>query len=148
MQSAGYLALKRAYDLFDIPHHVTSYIVRGARRTVDTQEFYPPVYQPEDSLAGQLEFALKYEGINLTILRSVRSHLAQVRHFTDEARFMRAFSFADGAGAGKKHQHNDLNFNSSHATCFYNLLQHLRFCPTILTQPCFGLYASMRHGGG
>ena len=71
MQAVGYLALKRAYDLSDIPHYVTSYIVQGARRTVDNREFYPPVYQPEDSLAGHLEFALKYEGINLTILSAL-----------------------------------------------------------------------------
>ena len=78
MQAVGYLALKKAYDLFDIPHHVTSYIVQGARRTVGDQEFYPPVYQPEDSLAGQLEFALKYEGINLAILSALF-------HVVDEA---------------------------------------------------------------
>lgn len=78
MQAVGYLALKRAYDLSDKSHHVVSYIVQGARRTVDNQEFYPPVYRPEDSLAGHLEFALKYEGINLTIL-------SELFHVVDEA---------------------------------------------------------------
>ena len=68
MQTAGYGALKRMYKLPNIPHHVESHIVQAARRTADKQEYYPLVYQPEESLAGHLEFALKYEGVNLAIL--------------------------------------------------------------------------------
>jgi len=55
----------------DIPHHVTSHIVAGARRTVDNQEYYTPVYAPEDTLTGHLEFALKFEGINLGLLAAL-----------------------------------------------------------------------------
>jgi hypothetical protein len=71
VQPVGYVALKRLYDLPGIPHHRVSYIVQSARRTVDNQEYYPTVYQPEDSLAGHLEFALKYEGVNLAILSAL-----------------------------------------------------------------------------
>jgi len=68
MNKAGYAALKQMYGLLDIPHHVTSHIVSGARKTVDDQEYYTPVYAPEDTLAGHLEFALKIEGVNLGLL--------------------------------------------------------------------------------
>jgi len=71
MAKAGYAALKEMYDLSDIPHHVTSHIVPGARKTVDDQEYYPPVYAPEDTLAGHLEFALKVEGVNLGLLAAL-----------------------------------------------------------------------------
>jgi len=67
-KKAGYAALKEMYGLPDIPHHVTSHIVSGARKTVDNKEYYPPVYAPEDTLAGHLEFAFKFEGINLGLL--------------------------------------------------------------------------------
>lgn len=71
MAKAGYAALKDMYGLPDIPHHVTSHIVAGARRTVDDQEYYPPVYAPDDTLAGHLEFALKFEGVNLGLLAAL-----------------------------------------------------------------------------
>jgi len=67
----GYSALKRLYDLPDVPHHVVSHIVKAARRTVGNQEYYPTIYAPEHSLAGHLEFALKYEGVNLAILNAL-----------------------------------------------------------------------------
>lgn len=71
MHVVGYAALKCLYDLPDTPHHVASHIVKAARRTVGNQEYYPAIYAPEDSLAGHLEFALKYEGINLAILSAL-----------------------------------------------------------------------------
>jgi len=68
MAKAGYAALKEIFGLPDMPHHVISHIVSGARKTVDDQEYYPPVYAREDTLAGNLEFAFKFEGINLGLL--------------------------------------------------------------------------------
>jgi Fic family protein len=68
MESIGYLALKKIYELSDIPHHVSSYIVASARKTVNNKEYYPHIYRPENTLAGHLEFALKFEGVNLGIL--------------------------------------------------------------------------------
>lgn len=71
MHPVGYAALRRLYGLPDYPHHVTSFIVSSSRRSVDHQEYYPPAYQPEESLAGHLEFALKYEGVNLALLHAL-----------------------------------------------------------------------------
>lgn len=71
MHYAGYAALKKLYSLPDIPHHVVSHIVQGARRTVNNHEYFPAVYQPEESLAGHLEFALKYEGVNFATLHAL-----------------------------------------------------------------------------
>jgi len=68
MSKVGYAALKEMFGLPDIQHHVTSHIVSGARKTVDDQEYYTPVYAPEDTLAGHLEFAFKFEGVNLGLL--------------------------------------------------------------------------------
>jgi len=65
---AGYSALKEMYGLPGIPNYVTSFIVAGARKSVGGKEYYPPVYAPEDTLAGHLEFALKFEGVNLGLL--------------------------------------------------------------------------------
>lgn len=67
-ESIGYIALKKMYGLSEIPHHVSSYIVASARKTVNDKEYYPHVYRPKNTLAGHLEFALKFEGVNLGIL--------------------------------------------------------------------------------
>ncbi|MDX8396455.1 MAG: Fic family protein [Mariprofundaceae bacterium] len=72
-ESIGYIALKKMYNLPDIPHHVASYIVAGARKTVNDKEYYPHIYRPENTLAGHLEFALKFEGVNLGILAELFS---------------------------------------------------------------------------
>ena len=74
MKPAGYQALIQRYGLPVPPHHRSSYIVeKGRRRTVveggREVHLYPPVYRPEDTLVGHLEFALKHEGVNLEILR-------------------------------------------------------------------------------
>jgi len=79
LKKAGYAALKDMYDLPDMPHHVVSYIVSGARKTVDDQEYYPPIYAPEDTLAGHLEFALKFEGVNLGLLSELFA-VAPIHH--------------------------------------------------------------------
>lgn len=76
-ESVGYLALKQKYNLSDIPHHVSSYIVAAARKTVNDKEYYPHIYRPENTLAGHLEFALKFEGVNLGILAELFSVLFQ-----------------------------------------------------------------------
>jgi len=65
---AGYSALKEMHGLPDISNYVTSFIVAGARKSVDGKEYYPPVYTPENTLAGHLEFALKFEGVNFGLL--------------------------------------------------------------------------------
>jgi len=62
-----------AYGLLVIPNwHVSSVARSGVQRSrVEAGqhfEIYPPAYQPSETLGGQLEFALKYDGVNLEIL--------------------------------------------------------------------------------
>lgn len=83
MRKAGYAALKEMYGLPDIPHYVASCISAGARKSRDGLECYPPAYAPEDTLAGNLEFALKHEGVNLGILSALfkRADAAELRAY-------------------------------------------------------------------
>lgn len=73
----GYSALVERFGLRVAPHHVASTLLgRGDRRTIDAgggqrAELYPKSYAVEDSVGGQLEFALKYEGVNLEIMAGV-----------------------------------------------------------------------------
>jgi len=72
----GYGALLERYHLNPLPHWCVSQIAfKGDRKTVVapdlTTETYPARYAPGDSLGDHLEFALKYEGINLEILQNV-----------------------------------------------------------------------------
>ena len=76
-ESMGYAALKKMYALSDMPHHVASFVVAGARKTVNDKEYYPHIYRPENTLAGHLEFALKFEGVNLGILAELFSIVPQ-----------------------------------------------------------------------
>lgn len=74
MEKAGYTALVDQFELRCLPHYRTSEI-SGAARGQQLVETSPTVhyrfetrYRPEATLAGHLEFALKYEGVNLEIL--------------------------------------------------------------------------------
>ena len=73
---AGYAALIERYDLNVIPNwHRSLVTARGIHR-IDSdggviEEVYPSKYWPGDTLGGQLEFALKYDGTNLGILASL-----------------------------------------------------------------------------
>ncbi len=76
-RAAGYEALIKRYDLDVIPNWHSSFVARETqvhkiekeRGTV--KEFYPERYWPGESAGEQLEFALKYDGVNLAILFSV-----------------------------------------------------------------------------
>jgi hypothetical protein len=75
MEKAGYSALVDQYGLKTLPHYRTSEISGAARGQQLVETGAPPVhyrfetrYRPEPTLEGQLEFALKYEGVNLEIL--------------------------------------------------------------------------------
>ncbi|MEX2241822.1 MAG: Fic family protein [Burkholderiales bacterium] len=74
MEKVGYGALVDQYGLKTLPHYRTSEI-SGAARGQQLVETAAPAryrfetrYRPEPTLAGQLEFALKYDGVNLEIL--------------------------------------------------------------------------------
>ena len=73
---AGYDALVARFNLQVIPnwhHSRTSQSLVRQTHTEDGQvvEIYPPFLTPENSLGGQLEFALKYDGTNLEILSAI-----------------------------------------------------------------------------
>lgn len=76
-RSAGYGALIQRFGLDVLPNWHRSYIGNGVSRLVDRlpggiiREEYPSVYWPGDGVGLHLEFALKYDGTNLGILKAV-----------------------------------------------------------------------------
>jgi len=76
-RAAGYEALIERYQLDVIPNWHSSFVavetqVHKIEKEVNTvKELYPERYWPGESVGEQLEFALKYDGINLPILFSV-----------------------------------------------------------------------------
>lgn len=70
----GYKMVVDYFFLGDLPCHCTSYILEsGSRKTMEhagkREEYYPRSYAPGDTIFEQLVFALKYEGINLLVLK-------------------------------------------------------------------------------
>lgn len=75
---AGYDALRRRYGVQAMPHYHGAVISSKRIRQISvggsrTEEVYPPSYAPEESLAGHLEFAFKYEGVDLGLLSGLFS---------------------------------------------------------------------------
>lgn len=73
---AGYEALIAKYGLEVIPNWHRSFIATGGTHRIKTvsgitEEIYPSKYRPRDGLGDHLAFALKYDGINLSILASL-----------------------------------------------------------------------------
>jgi len=76
LKPVGYGALLDRYRQNPIPHYSVSFVARkGDRKTIVdpdlTTEIYPSRYDPGDTPGDHLEFALKYEGVNLEILKGV-----------------------------------------------------------------------------
>ena len=72
----GYKRVLDILKLKDLPRYCTSYILEsGSRKTVEhggrQEEYYPKSYAPGDSIFDQLVFSLKYEGVDLLILKKV-----------------------------------------------------------------------------
>jgi len=72
--ATGYLALIQKYNLQVIPNHHYSYVYKENQTHKKSlhhsiiQEIFPAKYKPKSDDISQLEFALKYDGINLAIL--------------------------------------------------------------------------------
>lgn len=70
----GYSLLKERYGLKALPLDTCAHLdstVRGRQkqnRAGQWVELFEPAYQPKDTLAGHLQFALRYEGLNLQIM--------------------------------------------------------------------------------
>ena len=76
-RAAGYEAMVERYSLDVIASWHRSFIsTEGQVHRIEkeggsTREIYPERYWPGESAGEQLEFALKYDGINLSILLSI-----------------------------------------------------------------------------
>src|SRR4051812_34931662 len=75
-RSTGYLFLRERHTLNCLPHYVESWVTaQGGRHTKTVQgkieETYPKSYWPGEGDFEHLEFALKYEGLHLQLLRSL-----------------------------------------------------------------------------
>ncbi|HZK82397.1 MAG TPA: Fic family protein [Humisphaera sp.] len=82
MESAGYAKLVRQYNLAVIPPWHESGITSGQASRAEApdgrvKELFPAAYGPSDELGAQLEFALKYDGVNLLILARLFAAVAR-----------------------------------------------------------------------
>jgi Fic family protein len=72
---AGYDALREKYRIKALPNWHQSRIGPTRRKEITAKgyeiEWYPPKYRPGNTLGEQLEFAIKYDGINMEILSSI-----------------------------------------------------------------------------
>ena len=77
LQPMGYEALIRQYHIESIPHWHYSFIAieKHTQKTIQegdrVREIYPKKYAIDNKTTSHLEFALKYDGINLTLLRHI-----------------------------------------------------------------------------
>ncbi|MBC6490397.1 Fic family protein [Flavihumibacter stibioxidans] len=68
----GYGALYLAFDLqVPLPDILALISLKHKQYTTEEWRVFTPRYMPEDSFMGHLTFALKYEGINLGLLKKV-----------------------------------------------------------------------------
>ena len=69
---AGYGALISTYDLkVPLPFKLAMISRKHKRYSTEQWEVYTPRHAPNDTLAGHLTFALKYEGVDLYILKKL-----------------------------------------------------------------------------
>lgn len=72
----GYQALKDRFGIASLPLVHTSFLHAGSGMRTEieagrTVRHFPRPYTPDDTTTGHLEFALKYDGVNLEVLRAV-----------------------------------------------------------------------------
>ena len=83
IRSAGYVYLLERYGLEGFPHwHTSSVSSTGTHRSKvlegTTADVYPVRYWPGEKVGDHLAFALKYDGINLGLLKQIFEHVSQV----------------------------------------------------------------------
>jgi len=81
-RSAGYAFLIEKYGLSVLPNwHTSSVSPTGKLRSTiqdgQVESVYPQSYWPGDSTGDHLEFALKYDGVNLGILSALFEAIAE-----------------------------------------------------------------------
>jgi len=79
---AGYAYLLDRFGLTGMPHWHTSCVSSSGTHRSRVQDgtvhdIYPARYWPEETVGAHLEFALKYDGINLGLLAQVFEHISQ-----------------------------------------------------------------------
>ncbi len=68
----GYAALVKAYNLkVLLPERCSAISQRHKRYETNEWMVYTPRHRPKDTLAGHLTFALKYEGVDLAVLKAL-----------------------------------------------------------------------------
>lgn len=73
----GYAALIAAHDLkVPLPDKIALIGEKHRRYSTDEWEIFTPRHKSEDTLAGHLTFALKYEGVDLGVLNALFSKIA------------------------------------------------------------------------
>ena len=118
-RAAGYEALIKRYDLNVIPNWHSSFVAKETQvhkieKEVNTvKELYPERYWPGESAGEQLEFALKYDGINLAILFSIfkaidEKELLQYLHSKPTGKYVRRLWYLCEFLTGKKLPIDDL----------------------------------------
>ena len=71
-QLTGYAALIERHDLpVPTPPHLAAIAVRHHPASTDAWRMLTPRHRPEDSLHGHLAFALKWEGVDLSVLAAL-----------------------------------------------------------------------------
>jgi hypothetical protein len=172
LRKTGYGELKERYLLDVLPHFCVSYIaLKGERRTVAepflTTEIYPSRYDPGESAGAILEFALKYEGLNLEILcflfrkmdeKEICRHIltSPVGIYTRKIWFLYEFLTGKKIGIPDLSQGNyvDILDSSSYYTAApvrsrrhrinNNLPGDRRFCPLVRKSDLLVKYSSIR----
>ncbi len=96
----GYAWMVRTFGLNVMPHHRWSFIGKVARQSVVEQgivwETFPSAYGPVD-LPGHVEFALRYDGVNIEILAALFARLG-----TPEIELLRAWILRKPTGANTR----------------------------------------------
>lgn len=104
-QKLGYALLVEQYALKALPMDTCALIdssVHGRKQTTragQSVELFEPTYQPKDTLAGHLQFALRYEGVNLQVLallfdQAGEAELCEWITLSPESRYARRACFA------------------------------------------------------
>lgn len=82
LRPAGYTYLLKKLELSEMPHwHISFVSSTGTHRSKvqdrTIEDIYPARYWPGDKVGHHLEFALKYDGINLGLLKRIFEHVSQ-----------------------------------------------------------------------
>lgn len=158
----GQIALHRKLNLDHPLPFVQSFVIAGGRRTLEKatgiEEYYPLVYRTENTLIGQLKFALKHEPLQLGIvvetLKQIgpRAMEAWVRReptgrysrqawFFYETLLEDTLDLPDAQGVGyvdaldERRHYGAASRNSARHRVRDNLFGSAAFCPTLRRTP-------------